>query len=360
MKAWQKGYEIEELEHWVEKFKNFNSYNHNPFLQVKKFFLVSALERGEIYEENNVVYMMRTAKASSKVNMFNAGPVIAKTQKGDTIISKIAANTKEFFDVVPVLDKIKAPAWLHLFEENKLIKDAAVSAGFKKIGTKVNTFSDVIGIYFKGERNFEPVVDTENINMKKTTLSFDHKIIDELVKELISMNLKYTNHNSNYNKGQSWQALSVLGFEKDSTYVDKKADLKEDRPIVKTDLYDRLKKVCDHFLDKIPGKFDRVRFMTLKPGGGELKRHTDQTDPTWGTTDGKMMRLHIPLKTNDKVIFTSWNNDGENKIYNMKKGECWFLDTRRPHTAINNGDDIRIHLVADVWSSEKTREILRD
>ena len=120
MKAWQKGYEIEELEHWVEKFKNFNSYNHNPFLQVKKFFLVKALEQGEIYEENNVVYMMRTAKASSKVNMFNAGPVIAKTQKGDTIISKIAANTKEFFDVVPVLDKIKAPAWLHLFEENKL------------------------------------------------------------------------------------------------------------------------------------------------------------------------------------------------------------------------------------------------
>ena len=40
MKAWQKGYEIEELEHGGEKFKNFNSYNHNPFLQVKKFFLV--------------------------------------------------------------------------------------------------------------------------------------------------------------------------------------------------------------------------------------------------------------------------------------------------------------------------------
>ena len=164
MKAWQKGYEIEELKHWVEKFKNFNQYCHSPFLEAKKNTIAGALERGEIHEENNVVYMMRTAKASSKVNMFNAGPVIAKTQKGDTIISKIAANTKEFFDVVPVLDKIKAPAWLHLFEENKLIKDAAVSAGFKKIGTKVNTFSDVIGIYFKGKRNFEPVVDTENIN----------------------------------------------------------------------------------------------------------------------------------------------------------------------------------------------------
>ena len=172
------------------------------------------------------------------------------------------------------------------------------------------------------------------------------------------MNLEYTNHNSNYNKGKAWQALSLLGFEKDSTYVDKKADLKEDRPLVKTDLYDKLGSKIDHFLDKIPGKFDIVRVMTVKPGGGELARHTDQTDPTWGTTDGKMVRLHIPLKTNDKVIFTSWDNNGERHIHNMKKGECWFLDTRRPHTAINGGDDIRIHLVADVWANDDVRNIL--
>ncbi len=42
----------------------------------------------------------------------------------------------------------------------------------------------------------------------------------------------------------------------------------------------------------------------------------------------------------------------------MKKGECWFLDTRRPHTAINGGDDIRIHLVADVWANDDIRRLL--
>ena len=98
--------------------------------------------------------------------------------------------------------------------------------------------------------------------------------------------------------------------------------------------------------------------MTLKPGGGELARHTDQTDPTWGTTNGKMVRMHMPLKTNDKVIFTSWDNEGKQDYYNMKKGECWFLDTRRPHTAINGGDDIRIHLVADVWANDDVRNLL--
>jgi hypothetical protein len=72
-----------------------------------------------------------------------------------------------------------------------------------------------------------------------------------------------------------------------------------------------------------------------------------------------MIRLHIPLKTNDKVIFTSWDNNGNKCVHNMKKGECWFLDTRRPHTAVNGGDDIRIHLVADVWSNEDTRRLLK-
>ena len=66
----------------------------------------------------------------------------------------------------------------------------------------------------------------------------------------------------------------------------------------------------------------------------------------------------MPLKTNDKVVFTSWDNNGIKHVHNMKKGECWFLDTRRPHTAINGGDDIRIHLVADVWANEEVRDLL--
>ena len=32
----------------------------------------------------------------------------------------------------------------------------------------------------------------------------------------------------------------------------------------------------------------------------------------------------------------------------MKKGECWFLDTRKAHMAINGGDEERIHLVVDI------------
>ena len=359
MKEWQKGYELDTLIDWTNKFEAYNKYCFSPFQKAKKNGMATALHKGQLHEQQGVVYEIRTAKAKSKIKMFGAGPEIAEVLQGEKVISKISyadGNTGE--NITNILNVFEEPIWCHIFEEDKLLKDAVMNAGFRKIGTKVSTFSDIVGVYYKGGRKFIPVPETENINILKTKLEFDHNVIDDLAQYLIDMNLEYTNHNSNYNKGKAWQALSLLGFEKDSTYVDKKADLKEDRPLVKTDLYDKLESKVDHFLDKIPGKFDRVRFMTLKPGGGELARHTDQTDPTWGTTNDKMVRLHIPLKTNDKVIFTSWDNNGEKHIHNMKKGECWFLDTRRPHTAINGGDDIRIHLVADVWANDDVRNIL--
>ena len=359
MKAWQKGYELDTLIEWTNKFESYNKNCHSPFMQAKKNGMATALEKGLLYEEGHVVYEMRTAKTTSKIKMFGAGPEIAEVHKGEKVISKLSYSqglTGE--NITNVLNIFEEPVWCHIFEEDTFLKKAVERAGFKKIGTKISTFSDITGVYYKGGRKFIPVPETENLNIVKTRLEFDHDIIDELVDKLLTMNLEYTNHNSNYNRKQSWKALSLLGFKEDSTYVDKKAGNEEDRPIVQTDLYKKLEPLVKHFLDKLPGRFDRVRFMTLKPGGGELARHTDQTDPTWGTTDEKMVRFHMPLKTNDKVIFTSWNNNGNKCVHNMAKGECWFLDTRRPHTAINGGDDIRIHLVADVWANNDIRRLL--
>ena len=362
MKAWQLGYELDTLIEWTNKFEDYNKFCYSPFSKAKKNGMATSLSKGNLYEQNEMVYEMRTAKTTSKVKMFGAGPEIAEVYRGEKVITKLSTtfdpdDTTPILTMTNVLNKIEEPAWCHIFEEDGYNKEAVRNAGFKKIGTKVSTFSDIIGVYYKGGRKFIPVPETENINIVKTRLEFDHDIIDVLVDELISMNLKYTNHNSNYNKGKSWQALSLLGHEADSTYVDKHLD--GHHHIIQTDLYKKLEKQVTHFLGQLPGRFDRVRFMTLKPGGGELARHTDQTDPDWGTVNDKMVRFHIPLKTNDDVIFTSWDNNGTKHIHNMKKGECWFLDTRRPHTAINGGDDIRIHLVADVWANEDIRRLLK-
>ena len=37
-------------------------------------------------------------------------------------------------------------------------------------------------------------------------------------------------------------------------------------------------------------------------------------------------------------------------VVNMKEGECWYLNIRLPHRAINGGKNRRVHLVADVKS----------
>ena len=49
--------------------------------------------------------------------------------------------------------------------------------------------------------------------------------------------------------------------------------------------------------------WERVRLMRLQPGGGELTRHSDITDPDAGAAEGKLARIHVPLFTNQQVRF---------------------------------------------------------
>ena len=36
----------------------------------------------------------------------------------------------------------------------------------------------------------------------------------------------------------------------------------------------------------------------------------------------------------------------------MPEGTCWYLDTRKPHRAINGGKEDRIHLVIDLEAND--------
>jgi hypothetical protein len=95
-------------------------------------------------------------------------------------------------------------------------------------------------------------------------------------------------------------------------------------------------------------EYHRIRLMKLKGGEGELTRHTDQVDPDQGLAVGKLARFHFPIITNDQVKFTVWDLENKPNTVNMKVGECWVLDVRKPHAAINGGRDDRIHLVVDL------------
>lgn len=58
-------------------------------------------------------------------------------------------------------------------------------------------------------------------------------------------------------------------------------------------------------------------------------------------------RFHIPILTNDNVIFKV----GEQSI-NMKEGECYEVDVSLLHSVWNNGKSPRIHLIIDIMPNE--------
>src|SRR3990167_3066083 len=54
------------------------------------------------------------------------------------------------------------------------------------------------------------------------------------------------------------------------------------------------------------------------------------------------LRIHIPLKTSDACY-----NSEENQVYNLKKGEVWYLDASLIHSAACLADIDRLHLILD-------------
>ena len=117
-----------------------------------------------------------------------------------------------------------------------------------------------------------------------------------------------------------------------------------------TPLYDELQ--MDGILDTIPAEKERVRLMKLR-AGTKIAKHTDKVDKD--IKSGKIIRLHIPVVTNENVVMKSWLKSGIAEFH-MSKGECWWLDVSLPHQVDNNSDEDRIHLVVDIFNNDTINE----
>lgn len=94
-----------------------------------------------------------------------------------------------------------------------------------------------------------------------------------------------------------------------------------------------------HVLANLNTPLGRCRFMRLD-AGSSVPLHCD-TNLYWQ----KRMRVHIPIITNETVMFTSGG-----QTHNMAAGEAWIVDTWHKHEVKNNGG-VRIHLVIDTQGS---------
>lgn len=85
----------------------------------------------------------------------------------------------------------------------------------------------------------------------------------------------------------------------------------------------------------------RIRIMNLLPGT-EIKEHRDAYEEVSDLAFNQV-RLHIPIITNEHVIFTL-----NKKNYHLPEGKLIYLNFSKKHFVKNDGNESRVHLVLDL------------
>ena len=250
-------------------------------------------------------------------------------------------------------------------------RDFLSGMGFEHIDSKVSSFADVYGIWLKENKNSKNffISKVKRIDdFQKCSLQRLDCVVpkpDKLLEQLKKIeDERFANHYSNYNKNDSWKGLVLSGYGGREDFIIKPSEMtaswrkankeKLTWKVKPTKLMKKLDAV-KKFLESFPFQFEfeRIRILKLSKGEGELERHTDIQDKQAGVGDKQWARLHFPLQTNKDVKFKQWNHDGTVTKAHMKVGELWYLDMRKPHTAVNFGEEDRYHLIVDVRSDER-------
>jgi hypothetical protein len=172
-------------------------------------------------------------------------------------------------------------------------------------------------------------------------------------------NLNYSAVKTKYNAKGNWDAISIRGYSDDITNILKPGVLKsdvEEQPLRWTSLYEQAELLpIKEILVHIPAEFERVRVMRLK-AGTKISKHTDKVDKA--IKNGDIIRLHVPLKTNEKVTMTLWEGK-EAKSYNLETGKYYYTDVSKPHAVDNSADFDRLHLVIDCFNNPKLENLLK-
>ena len=381
MKDWQHGYDMEML---LAVEKRFHDYNHivlSPFAQMKKNKIAMLLHENKLdgyalppekVGHDDKITWIPTNVAKHAIHVKAYGNVeLGIRQKGERMVDNPVGDKELLLEKI---NEYPENTWMTINSEYKLGNDIAKELHFKKVGIKVNSFSDIINVYARQNSHLNMKITKpspiEKLNVKKigTIAKDDMTGMRAMLSELHLIKL-FANHYSNYNKKKSWSAVSLRGFSPAFTFIEKPTEMSDkwkkenadvDFTLQDTPLMKKFEPYIGHILKMLPAEKERVRLMKLEADGGVLDRHTDQTDKELGTTDGRIIRLHIPLFTNDKVRFESWNWEGNRTINYMREGELWYLDIRKPHRAINKGISSRVHLVIDVIANNSIRGMIEN
>jgi hypothetical protein len=308
--------------------------------------------------------VVRRANKLQLVHDFRDRP-IAVMVPDDVLIIRMAARKgcdDALFDLVNRARGAKS-LYAYAWQEHAVEREMVERLGLTLHGVKIKSTSELIGLYGWPESQEQySALDMTGIGQLDFTYS-----AELLRHDLERVNLAWSNHYSYYNDHDSWQALALRGYGGDPCFIIKPLEMTKEWKRTNEDKLDwRLEDTALYndfpaaraLVERIPARTQRVRLMRLMPHGGELQRHTDLSDPECGTDDDQIMRLHFPIVTNDQVRFESWSLNGDRQRVHMDCGQGYYLDVRKPHTARNDGERPRVHLVVDVYANQAVREMV--
>jgi hypothetical protein len=104
-------------------------------------------------------------------------------------------------------------------------------------------------------------------------------------------------------------------------------------------LQPEISRMCNFVSNLIGYVTEKQSMLTRLNPGGLIKPHKDK-----GPITHKTHRVHLPITTNNRCIFTV----GDAAI-NLKPGDIWIIDnTDQYHSVENLGTSPRIHLIVDM------------
>ena len=74
--------------------------------------------------------------------------------------------------------------------------------------------------------------------------------------------------------------------------------------------------------------------------------------------EGKIVRLHVPLRTSKNVYFYLWEKKQE-YCFHLEVGKYYFVDVTAAHAVHNKADFDRLHLVIDCYNNPRLENLLK-
>ena len=355
---------------WKNQPISSKERNLDPFKKMNWKNLYDANKKGRLFfkEVNGEIvwsYIISESKTNRGLKDF-ADDVVGTIKVGDLQVLRFAYKDNYKQDLINdiedkrkinnfIFDNEKKNLWftdinMELDKDKSLCNDM----NLKWLSSKVTAVgSEVRGIWYNGDtkqKGFSPYEDLKikKMNFSSITKSECKELVDEIINYQEALNSwSYDGINGNYGGPEkTWSTVEIVPINPNSEI---------DYKII--DNLPKLKKIIE--VITTVKKCTWIVITRVEPKKGIIMRHSDIGHDSWdyqtknGLKIGQSLRVHFPLQVDNNCVFTQVGIDGIEENYNLKVGEYYYMDKRKPHWVVNNSDNFRFHVIMDLECEQK-------